>query len=781
MLADTKPQERERGLPEKVGPYRVVSRLGNGDASEVYRGHDDRLDRPVALKRIQPETANRRAAREHFRREARAVARLQHPAIVQIHALVEKDTGDWIVTELVEGRTLGRILRDGPLDAGTVVGLARELAAGLAVAHAAGIVHRNLKPDNVMVDRNGHAKILDFAVTKPQLPEGSSTAPKPAKRQLPDTLTSLSPEQVLGHPVDHRSDLFSLGTLLYEALTGVQPFAGANDEETLTRICTLDPKPIHELDDAIPEILSAVIHHLLHKEPPQRPQSGHEVLQALDSVAVRPAREPASRPSARARDQRPAARADSHGNVPSRPATQASEAGAKTETTRKKATKKTRTKAPEETKAKDTKKTRAKDTEETKAKDTKKTKAKATEETKAKDTEETGREVASPTATPIREPEPHAPAAPAVGFPRPRRWAPIAALAILGLGVAGLALLRWREPPLPSVAVAVPRISGQGPGLTRLTEEALHLGLYRGLLSLQGAGALALETRAVPDETPVQLARATATDEVVTSQLDCHESQCQLTLERVDRAAGSVLWSESVAVPVSDLSLLSRVVEQRLFAAYPGHTPGAGHGEDRDALAALARMELTSGSLENAVELYETLLPKATDSDIHTHLGLAYLFLGDYARAVEQFRRVVDAEPGNLAALVDLADTELLLGETATARRRYERVLLLLDRDPASPGWRSLTLRARTLAHLGQRRPAIAAIEEALDLAPDDPWAAFEAARVYALVDEVPAALVYAERALDRGCQPRWFTLPWFDPLRARGKIGARLEGNGPP
>jgi serine/threonine-protein kinase len=256
---------------------------------EVYAGFDERLDRPVALKRIWPGQEEDGTARQRFQREARAVARLHHPAIVQIYDWVESRDGDWIVMELVEGRSLRHLLRDGPLGPGRAARLARDILVGLAVAHAGGIVHRDLKAENVMVAADSspgkveQAKILDFGLAKRFEAETGETKIS-ADGRLVGTLSAMSPEQVRGREIGPRSDLFALGSLLYEMVTGVTPFRGESAAEILQRICAWDPPPARSLNPAVPEALSELIGRLLEKDLRKRPPSAEHALADLDRI-----------------------------------------------------------------------------------------------------------------------------------------------------------------------------------------------------------------------------------------------------------------------------------------------------------------------------------------------------------------------------------------------------------------------------------------------------------------------------------------------------------------
>jgi serine/threonine-protein kinase len=278
--------------PAYVGPYRVDRRLGRGGMGEVYAGFDERLDRPVALKRIWSGREGDATARKRFQREARAVARLHHPAIVQVFDWVESGEGDWIVMELIEGWPLRQLLRDGPLPPGRAARLARDILLGLAVAHAGGIVHRDLKAENVMVaadsspGKGEQAKILDFGLARRVDPFNSETRLS-SDGGLVGTLFAMSPEQVRGGEVGPRSDLFALGTLLYEMVTGGMPFRGESAAEILQRICTWDPPPARAVSPDVPEPLSAFLERLLEKDPRRRPQSAGEALAELDAVLDR--------------------------------------------------------------------------------------------------------------------------------------------------------------------------------------------------------------------------------------------------------------------------------------------------------------------------------------------------------------------------------------------------------------------------------------------------------------------------------------------------------------
>lgn len=270
---------------EKVGPYRLEQRLGAGGMGAVWRAWDERLKRPVAIKKVLPEIQSRPTARARFRREAEATARLNHPAIVHVYDIVEIGDDDWLVMELVEGRTVREILREGPLAPARTVRLGREIAQGLAEAHAHGVIHRDLKASNVMITDDGRAKLFDFGIAKQIGPEDQDTTLSQTGIVV-GTSYAMSPEQIQGLPLDARSDLFSLGSLLYEMLSGRPPFLAETPAATLTRICTFRQRSLREILPEVPRDLSELIDRLLEKDPVDRPQTAREVAEALEGIGA---------------------------------------------------------------------------------------------------------------------------------------------------------------------------------------------------------------------------------------------------------------------------------------------------------------------------------------------------------------------------------------------------------------------------------------------------------------------------------------------------------------
>ncbi len=274
-------------LPKTVGPYRIESLIGSGGMGAVYRAFDRRLDRQVAIKHIHTEKlAAVPGIRERFRREARSAAALSHPAIVQVFDILKQEDGDWIVMELIAGPTIGELIEQQRLDLPMALAIGRRVAEGLAEAHAKGIVHRDLKVENVMVAPGGRVKILDFGLAKRlQTPEDETDLSIPGG--VIGTSRSMSPEQARGYEVGPASDLFSLGTMLYEMVTGSSPFKGRTYLDTLTRVCERQQLPAATLKANVPAELDRLIDRLLEKAPERRPESAREVARTLAEIAGR--------------------------------------------------------------------------------------------------------------------------------------------------------------------------------------------------------------------------------------------------------------------------------------------------------------------------------------------------------------------------------------------------------------------------------------------------------------------------------------------------------------
>ena len=235
----------------KLGPYEIISLLGAGGMGEVYRAKDTKLHREVAIKVLPADVASSPDRLRRFEREATTVAALNHPNIVTIFGIEESGGHCYIAMELVEGDTLGRMIAPGGMPLAKIFDIAIPLADALAAAHDKGIVHRDLKPANVMVTKEGRVKVLDFGLAKlTAAGQGGSSpddvtmsAPLTRKGMIIGTVPYMSPEQLKSDPLDHRTDLFSLGIMLYEMATGQRPFKGHKSAEMMSSILRDTPRP----------------------------------------------------------------------------------------------------------------------------------------------------------------------------------------------------------------------------------------------------------------------------------------------------------------------------------------------------------------------------------------------------------------------------------------------------------------------------------------------------------------------------------------------------------
>jgi serine/threonine protein kinase/Flp pilus assembly protein TadD len=269
-----------------LGHYSIVSKLGEGGMGAVYRATDTTLGRDVALKVLPPDVASDPERLERFRREARAVATLNHPNIVTIYSVEQAGGVPFLTMELVTGAPLDRLIGAQPLPIARVIEIAVSLADALAAAHERGIVHRDLKPANVMLTGSGRVKVLDFGLAKISSDPTVSGADAPTNLATSagtvlGTPAYMSPEQVSGVGVDHRTDIFSLGTLLYELATGVRPFRGASPAELASSILRDEPARASEIRPLVPPALASVIARCLEKHAVMRYATMDDVLKAL--------------------------------------------------------------------------------------------------------------------------------------------------------------------------------------------------------------------------------------------------------------------------------------------------------------------------------------------------------------------------------------------------------------------------------------------------------------------------------------------------------------------
>ncbi len=268
-------------IGQTISHYKILEKLGEGGMGEVYLAQDTSLDRKVALKFLPQEMRQDEAARERFLREAKASAALDHPYICQIHEVDEIDGKDFMAMEYVQGVTLEDKLREGPLSLEDALQTAAKIAEAIEAAHQQKIVHRDLKPSNIMITSGGYPKVMDFGVAKRLIPPEEMDSQ--GKLKLTETgvrvgtLPYMSPEQTRGERVDTRSDIFSFGVVLYEMLTGVQPFQKDSAVETSNAILKETPAPVTNYLDGTPIVLPHTVRKMLAKDPNRRYQHVSDV------------------------------------------------------------------------------------------------------------------------------------------------------------------------------------------------------------------------------------------------------------------------------------------------------------------------------------------------------------------------------------------------------------------------------------------------------------------------------------------------------------------------
>ena len=277
----------------KLGPYEIQSPLGAGGMGEVYRARDTRLARTVAIKVLPDHLSSSAEAKQRFDREARTISSLNHPHICHLYDIGAQDGTDFLVMEFLEGETLGDRLRQGPIPIDQCLKIGIEISEGLEKAHRSGVMHRDLKPANIFLTKDGHTKLLDFGLARSfSAARAAGADDKTLEHDL--TLTSpgsalgtvayMSPEQARGEAVDERSDLFSLGVVLYEMAGGRRPFDGPTAAVVFDSILNKQPEPLTRVNPGIPPTFVDLLNRLMTKSARQRCQSAHEALEALREI-----------------------------------------------------------------------------------------------------------------------------------------------------------------------------------------------------------------------------------------------------------------------------------------------------------------------------------------------------------------------------------------------------------------------------------------------------------------------------------------------------------------
>jgi serine/threonine protein kinase len=279
----------------KLGPYEILAPLGAGGMGEVYRAKDTRLNRIVAIRVLPASLSSDEDRLRRFEQEARSVAALNHPNILAVHDIGTCDSVPFMVCELLEGETLRERLSGGVLSSKRAIELATQVAQGLAAAHEKGIIHRDLKPENIFLTNDGRVKILDFGLAKvarsgSEANGGMQTLTSERVSlteagQVLGTAGYMSPEQVRGAAVDHRSDIFAFGAIFFEMVSGTRAFRRDTAAETMTAILKEDPPELTEINRSISPALERIVRHCLEKNPDQRFQSARDLAFDLEALS----------------------------------------------------------------------------------------------------------------------------------------------------------------------------------------------------------------------------------------------------------------------------------------------------------------------------------------------------------------------------------------------------------------------------------------------------------------------------------------------------------------
>src|SRR5712671_1753954 len=276
-----------------IAQYTIVSKIGEGGMGVVWRARDSKLGRDVAIKVLPASLSENTDRLNRFEQEAQAAGALNHPNILVIHHIGIHDGAPYIVSELLEGETLRDRMAGAALPQRKAIDYALQIARGLAAAHEKGIVHRDIKPDNIFITDDGRVKILDFGLAKlTSAPDGTQSQTEVPTRKVntdPGTVMGtmgyMSPEQLKSQPADHRSDIFSFGAILYEMLSGKRAFRGDSMAETMSAILREDPPDLSETNKTVSPALERLVHHCLEKNPTERFHSARDLAFAIESLS----------------------------------------------------------------------------------------------------------------------------------------------------------------------------------------------------------------------------------------------------------------------------------------------------------------------------------------------------------------------------------------------------------------------------------------------------------------------------------------------------------------
>jgi len=839
-----------------VSRFRILGVLGRGGMGVVYRAVDLELGRQVALKLLAPHLGGDPREEERFLEEARAAAALDHPNIGMVLEIGEHQGRRFLAMPLYDGETLeqrlARVDEHGPLSIPEVLALASQLAAALAAAHAAGVVHRDLKPGNVLLTREGRLKLLDFGLARrrdaARLTEGGA---------LVGTAAYMAPEQLRGEELDSRADLWAFGAVLYEALTGRPPFGRGWPQPVqgvVHAILNGEPPPLGAVRPETPAKLEAIVRRCLSKNPAGRPPGAAEILgdlraagllrdvQDMESGAFEPLPAAPGRkllriiaaaaiagalallvtfvlrqagPAAATRPLQVAAPVpEIHGSLDGG-SRSLLEANLQTSVLR--ALTGLEGVAPID----------PSQVEGIRGGPRQVARAVAAGEVFVTAADCAG-DVCQITlrrldgagerllwTETLRAPLSHPQLlgeAVAAGVrhgyadhrPRPGSAAPEIDEADYERYLDLRQRVRSRGALLPDVLRELDALRRRAPDFLEVS--VLESSLCRSLFA-QTRDAAYLErgldvARRARERDPGDLrplfslfdlnladGRLDPAEEIL-KQLEAAQPgsagvlvRRSLLLERRGDPQGArdAMKLAAEIRPSWQVLLLRANLEYRL-----GHTGEARRGarellerypESREGGMLLAQIELMEGNPGAAIPVLERLARDAPDEKVSSNLGLACFLNGRFGPAEEAFRQALALNAGHLPAQLGRADALELQGRTAEARELYRQIAVAAERPGAwAVTWSRWSIQAQALAHLGEGRGAVAAIQQALRLAPDSPQLAYEAALVYALLGDRSSALFQADRALAGGVRPIWFRFSWFDPLRSDPAFAGRLK-----
>jgi serine/threonine-protein kinase len=813
----------------QVGPYRLLREIGNGGMGMVYEAEDARLGRRVAVKLLPPEVNRDRKAKERFLREAKAAAAVDHPNICTVHDVGESDGRLYIVLTYYEGETLRERIKRGPLPLDEARQIAIQVSRGLACAHEAGIVHRDIKPANVMLPRRGEAKILDFGIARLQGDDASLTRTGASW----GTPAYMSPEQARGEPVDARTDVWSLGAMLYEMIAGRRPFGGESLEAVVSAILTQEPEPLERIRPDVPEDLARIVERALIKNPAERYADAGELLADLETESVPVRRVWRKRfrtrllagalalsvltlalwwwhgrtvvgPTIKVAVLQPLLKAE--GNDPELAFVSSDVVQAALSTLiNLEGVQALDPPEKEEETGSDLERLRSGEANEV---------LRPLLDCRESWCRVTLRRLRKPGGVVLATADSFDVQ---VGTEKALQLAD---------GVRG-ALLRLYSghPPRPGALTEVrPEDYSSYIKLERRADRGERLGngeigqlddLLKTSPGLLGAYLLAADIarrQGEPDRARVYAVRAQELSpkdpaplfnrfrvELEGNQLNAARAiLAQLTDlapsdARVESAKADLLeaegklkeahglqesvarrrptWRHTLDLVTLEFRLGEVVDARRRIADLLRAQP-----DNQTVLQNLAVLEAGFGDLKRAAALFEKLIRiRPTRLDL-TNLGFIRYLLGDFAAASRAYRQALGLEPTYFLTRFNLATALEAKGDLSEARRLYRALEKELSATPAQLDARTRMLHAQCLVRLGQKEEAARLAEEVLAQRPEDFQVIQQAAQIYALLGERLEALVYIERSLKKGVRREWFTTPEFRSLQEDPELRALLD-----